>query len=79
MRLVFSLFNHFRVVDFDQYVRIRAQKEPKLLVNIFCSQIVSHAQVLKLSLNFDGLEIALASFNIFALCEDFLPYNWRRF
>ncbi len=58
---------------------VGAEEKPHLFVHFLGGAITCQTQVLKLSLDVNGLEITLAMFDIFSLGKDFLSYNWCLF
>ena len=58
---------------------VGAEEKPHLFVHFLSGAITCQTQVLKLSLDVDGLKITLTVFDIFSLGKDFLSDYWCLF
>lgn len=61
------VFLNLRIIDFDDDVRVGDEEEPHLFVDVRGCHVVLDVHVLKLGLDFDVFEVALAASDVFTL------------
>ena len=61
------VFLDLRIIDFDDDVWVGDEEKPHLFVDVSRCHVIFNVHVLKLSLDFDLFEVALATFDVFTL------------